>query len=147
MKLELSDEQHEKMLKLVYLGMWVAESVGNENQNHFEELEQMIFEKSKGSDLEEFIEYDEETKKYLPTSRFDEDKLITTIINEYEERVFWDELIDRLTKRDLLKKYGIEKILKMDFKERYNLEKIIMDKYELEFSKHALENIKIKNIE
>jgi hypothetical protein len=142
MNINFTDQQFEKLLKLVYLGMWVVEA-DEHNDDYFVEIEQLIYSQSKDIPGQKLIEYDESSKKYFPAIDFDKEDVIVKHIDAYEENIFWDELIDRLTKRDMIKKYGLEGIQKMSQDKVFECEKEFIEKYEQEFSNTGIENIGI----
>ena len=144
MDIKLTEKQFEKLLKLTYLGMWVVEAHEQDNDNYFTEIEQLLYSKSEEISDQKFIEYDEVSKKYYPALNFDKEDIIVKYIDTYEENIFWDELIDRLTKRDMINKYGLDGIQKMSQEEVFEHEKEFIDKYEQEFQKTGIENLGIK---
>ena len=63
---------------------------------------------------------------------------------EYEYEVLWEDLADRLARRDFIRKYGEDSIKKMDRKERFEKEEPFVEKYEQEFEEYGIERIDIK---
>jgi len=143
MKFDLNDTQFEKLLRLAYLGMWVAEAHDEGQESYFKEIEQLLFEKAAESNLKEYVKHDKSSDKYFPSSVFDKDEVVSKAIDEYEEHCFWDELIDRLAKVDIIDKYGMDTIQKMSFMERLDKEKEHMKIYEKEFSENGLDNLTV----
>lgn len=143
MDIQLTDKQFEKMLKLIYLGMWIVEAHDQDKENYFTEVEQLFYSKSKDIPNQKLIEYDEVSKKYYPSIDFDNEDIIVKHIDTYEENIFWDELIDRLTKRDMIKKFGLAGIQKMTQEEIFEREKEFITKYEKEFQENGIENVGI----
>jgi len=62
-------------------------------------------------------------------------------MDEYTNDTFWDELICKLTSRDMLKEYGEEEVKNMDFLEYNKKESKFMEKYDDEFRKNGITNI------
>lgn len=145
MQIELTKKQYEQLLKLVYLGNWMANAhrAGSEEIKDFSILESYIFSYAKGVGLEKYVD-DEPIggMKYFPTADFEE--LVDGLKDEYDEDTFWDELSDRLGERDFFRKYGEEKIKKMSRDERFYKLYECIDEYGDEFFKHGLERIEIK---
>ena len=136
-KFELSEEQYKTLLKMVYLGEWVCQSYNEEPSQAVEEVEQLIYKASEGTDQNKWLELDKKTKRFFPTVDMEGEML--EYIDEYDDNVFWDELVDRLAERDLINKHGEEKISKLSFEERIEEEDPIIEKYEEEFSKNGIE--------
>jgi hypothetical protein len=106
MKIELSEHQYRKLVELVYLGNWMANStkINEEEDKEYEEIEQYIFSYSKGIDMKNLIEFESKFKEYFPTRTFEES--LDSIINSYDDFNFWQELSGRLAKRDLFREIG-----------------------------------------
>jgi hypothetical protein len=70
MNMELTKEQYKTLLKLMYCGEWVFKSykIGEDKiYKETDQFEQYIFSFAKGYKLDQWIEYDEESRKYFPT--------------------------------------------------------------------------------
>ena len=141
MQLELTEKTYEKLLRLAFLGSWMVEAHHVKDENYFFDLEQKIYAMAELSSKKSYIEYDDQLNRYFPSPEFDEDSVVSSIIDEYDEDCFWDELIDRMTKRDMLDTYGEEAIQKMDLKERIEKENKIIARYEKEFEENGLKNL------
>lgn len=95
MELHLTDEQARNLLRLVYLGNWLANSqrVGTEGDPliaEFDTLQKELF-----------------LKIAIPERGIETDTLVERAIEEYREEVFWDELVDRLAHRDFERLWGL----------------------------------------
>lgn len=148
MRLELTEEQFQSLLKLIYMGKWVADAVEHQTDNDqsskdFAQLEQLIFKEAGKNGFSDWVEVDEESGAYYPSSILDEDKIVAGSIDAYEENCFWDELIDRLCIRDMIANHGIDKIADMTHQERYEKEKELVNRYENEFHDFGLKRLVI----
>ena len=141
-KIELSEEQYKNLLKLVYLGEWVSQSYNEKPSTAIEEVEQAVYTVSKGTKSENLLELDDKTKRYFPSIDMEEEMLET--IDEYDDNVFWDELVDRLAERDLIKAHGEDKVVKMSFEDRIEEEDPIIEQYEEEFSKNGIDKLNLE---
>jgi hypothetical protein len=138
LKIELSKEQYKTLLQLVFMGDWLANSIRtNEDGNkEFEDLEQYLYSFAGEQGMENLIMYDEKFKKYFSTREFEES--FETIIDEYDDFTFWQELPGRLAKRDLFREIGPVSHLTDNHRSRmYEIE----EKYEIEFEKSGLKNL------
>jgi len=145
MVLNISDDQFEKLIKLTYLGMWVADANFQQTETSLKEIEQLIFQEAKERKaFQNLIQYNETEKRYYPTNVLHEDEVINNYLDDYEENCFWEELIDRLTKKSLIEEYGLEEILKMDSSRRMEAEKLLIEKYQTEFENNGIKNLKIE---
>ncbi len=145
MKIDLIKEQYENLIKLVYLGNWMINSVRLEDGRikKYDDIEQYIFSFAKNFGLERYVEFDQKYNQIFPTREFEEDQELEQYEEEYDNEVFWQELSNRLGSRDFLKRYGQETIKKMEQKERFLKEQEFIIQYEEEFEKHGIDRLGI----
>ncbi len=148
MKIEFTKEQFENLLKVVYLGNWMANAIhnGSEEDPRHEELENIenyIFSFAKEFGFEKYVD-DEDAKKerFFPTNEFDE--VTQKYIEDYDEECFWDEIFYRLSDRDFDRKYSNEEISKMEMKERFEKEEPFRNKWDNELNNHGIERLEVK---
>jgi len=143
LKIEFNKNQYEGLIKLVYLGNWMVNAYRIDDcLKEFEEIEEYVLSFSDEMDFDNYVVYDKKFKKHFPTRKFEEE--VDVYVDEYNDEMFWDELIDRLAKRDFINKYGEEAIHKMDLEERFGKLQPFINKYEREFEKYGIENLVIK---
>jgi len=148
MEIKLTKEQYENLLKLVYLGNWIVNSIrsGEEDDKRIEKYEniaQYIYSFSREEGLERYIEFDKQVNRFFPTREFEEDTDLERYRQEYDDEVFWQELIHRLAERDFIKEYGENTIKKMNWRERLEKEQPFIEKYGEEFEESGLMNLEI----
>ena len=95
MDINLTAEQARDLLRLVYLGNWLANSqrVGTEEDpliEDFDALQKQLF-----------------AVASIPEAAIETDTLVAKAIEEYREEVFWDELVERLAHRDFERLWGL----------------------------------------
>ena len=66
-------------------------------------------------------------------------------IDPYDDETFWEELIDRLSERDLVRQVGKEALRNIDAMERMKRLGGISDFYAQEFEEHGLNRLNIKD--
>ena len=145
MEITFTKEQHENLIKLVYLGSWMVNSIREDKGvKKFDDLEQYIYSFAKAAGMGKLIEYDPETKQYFPTFELEEDAEVEQYRQEYDDYNFWEELTYALARRDFIKEYGENAIKKMSMEERFEKEQPFIEKYEEEFEKYGIERLKIE---
>jgi hypothetical protein len=75
MQIELSKDQYQTLLKLIYCGEWVLNSYKTREDAVYKEtdkFEQYIFSLAKEFNLEKWIEYDDELGKFYPTDKMED---------------------------------------------------------------------------
>ncbi len=140
--LELTGSQYHDLVKLLYFGTLVAEEVNtDETIERYDELQQQIYAVSGPKKGNLFIAYDKKEDEYF-LSEDTEDELVDQM-DEYDEVRFWDNLIMRLTVRDLQNKFT-EKQLKDMPEDKGNKEmEAIHSYYITEFDDNDLDNLKV----
>ena len=146
MKIEFTKVQFESLLKLVYMGSEMVNSILDDSEeNEFDDIEQYILSFAKGFDLEACVEYDEKEGVYYPSQKLEDDKAVVEYTHRYDDYTFWDKLIYNLARRDMVKEYGEDKVQKMSKEELFVKEQSFAEKYEKEFTDHGLKNLVIKS--
>jgi len=143
MKIEVTPDQFKTLLKVAYLARWIATYRNAEDLEEYVSLEDYLFSLAEECGFERFAEYNEEIDGYVPSYEFEEETNIREMINEYEDSVFWDQLISRLVYRDLLRTFGEENLKNLDREEILKIQESIVRSYIQEFSKNGIENLEI----
>ena len=120
MNIEFTKKQYKTLLKLVYLGNWMANAYRTEDfEKDMQEVEEYVFSFAKDFGLESFA--DAKTVgdgKYYPTMKFMKETKVHNLHEDYDEETFWEKLIDCFGKRDCVRKYG-HQIKKMSKEELF----------------------------
>ena len=144
MKIELTKQQLESLVKIVYLGSWVVSSWRTEEDapGDLDEVEQIVLSAAEKNGLDEYVDIDEEEGRIFPSAEVDE-KMAETI-DTYNDNTFWDELIYRLADRDYIRKYGEEAFEELSTREGMEKERPFVEKYEKEFYENGLDRLEIR---
>ena len=62
---------------------------------------------------------------------------------EYDDEIFWSELIQRLATRDFVERWGIESLSLISPREEVEKRQPFLRKYIDEFEKHGMQNLKV----
>lgn len=146
MKIEFTKEQFENLMKLVYLGNWMANANRtNDTIKKYEDLEHYVFSFAKDLGLEKYVDDEDADKgQFFPTRLFEEETDINEIHDEYDDDTFWNELPDRLGERDFFKKYSQREREKMTRDERFLKMQECIIKWEEEVEENGIERLVIK---
>lgn len=143
MKIECTKEEFKVLLDMVYAGNVLINSMRSQEEKieEYANMEQFFLSKAKEYGLENIAEYDEEYSEYIPTREYEYEDF-NGYIDEYETRVFWEELIMRLARRDALNYAGDvdQDITKAALKE---MQLKLEDKYEEEIEANGIMNLKV----
>ncbi|ASQ44571.1 hypothetical protein [Legionella clemsonensis] len=147
MKINLTKKEYRALLDMLYLADWVlhAYTIKENEQDEYEALKKKLLSYFKEMDAEDKIEFSPELNDYFEKADF-EDYLNEKIIQPYENELFWDELIHRLSERDMVKALGMEQYSKMDAIERIKRMEEIKEQYANEFEAQGLANLKLMTV-
>ncbi|UOQ43565.1 hypothetical protein MUN89_16850 [Halobacillus salinarum] len=105
-KIEFSRDQYEKLVETIFLGSWVVNSIRLDDLDEdVEEIREIILSKYKEAGLEDKIIHQEELGVYDLDIDF-ESSLLDQYVEEYDEFSFWDKLVEKLTEKEMIDKYG-----------------------------------------
>ena len=95
MELKLTDEQVRDLLKLAYLGNWLANGnrSGSEEDPHIDRFEKLVGHLFSASEVSE--------------RQLEDELFAEQLIDAYNEETFWDELVERLAHRDFERLWGL----------------------------------------
>jgi hypothetical protein len=143
MNIELTKEQLETLVKLVYLGNWMANSWRTEDvKEEFDEIESLVLAEGAKNGLEDYVEFDEEDRKAFPSAELEEK--MGEMIDFYNDNTFWDQLIYRMADRDYARKYGEDALDDLTSEKGMEREKPLIEKYEKEFNEHGLDRLEVR---
>ena len=146
MKINLTKRQYWNLIRATYMADWMANAIceaGMKGDDGIKEIRDYVFSFAKEMGYEDFAEYSGDMGKYYATFDLDDDPSIRRLIERYDERAFWDEIVERLGERDFFDKYTKEKIQKMNDDERFAKRMECEDKWGKEFEKYGIERLEI----
>ena len=144
MKIALTKDQFQELLKLVYLGDWLVNSIRSvdDQVQAFDDILDYVLSMAKKEKLEGIVDFDDGLQRHYPTAEFEES--LNDYIDEYDNALFWEGLLLRLVERDLINKYGSEAVKTMTFDEIVDKERPFREKYQKEFERNGIENLILK---
>jgi hypothetical protein len=145
MKIEFTQKQYEALLKIVYLGSWMASSTKEEPAKEYENIEQYILSFAKDFKVDKFVGFDKKLKSYYPSEEFEDATDVIEQIDAYDEYKVWETLVLSLSHRDIVKKYGEKKVEQMSEEELLEKEYPLIQKYEEEFREHGFDNLYVRS--
>lgn len=143
MKINLTKKEYETLLDILYIADWVTRAHEQESgpfADKYKELEQKLFSIAGEFGLDKNVAKNNETGNYYLTKAHLNNSDVTAKIENFENATFWEELLERLARRDFIRRYGEEAILKMPIEERFEKEMEFFEMYDKEFGENGLEN-------
>ena len=140
-QLTLTHDEYSTLMRLVFMGDWIINNDHSEPQPKFDAVVQAVWAQGHDAGMTTDIEFDAFSKEYSPS--IDLDVEMIPIVEEYNDSVFWDELIDRLSLRDLLKEHTMEELAAMSHEERMRIRLPMLAKYEELFDRVGLDCLRV----
>ncbi|MBI3633451.1 MAG: hypothetical protein HY226_04115 [Candidatus Vogelbacteria bacterium] len=103
-----------------------------------------MFSFAKEMGYEDYVEYDEEIKKYFATWELDDDTTTRELIERYDDHTFWEEISEQFGERDFLRMYTKEEREKMTDDEHFTRLMECQIPWEEEFEKRGIDRLDIK---
>lgn len=140
--IELTDEQYRSLLKLVYIGDWIATSneIDPSEESELHKVSQLVMSHAKTFGAEELVDSEDESMLF-PTSKLDEDPMVRDLIEDHEEYTFWDELSWRLADEAAEECYSAEDLEGLDAMTRCALIHNMQVQFAEEFADNGLDNV------
>lgn len=144
MKLELTQKEYETLLHVLYMADWMLHAYETEKTGEtqeFVDLQQKIMSQATTFESDDLVEWDEDLEQYFHTRKFEAEGRAQDLIDKFEEQVFWDELVYRLAKRDMVKALGEGVYAGLDVHSRLEREDEIVEMYLKEFDTKGVQNL------
>ncbi len=109
MKIELSSTEYRDLLDILHMADVVMSGHRREEDKRTERhraLVQKLYALAQGQGLERLMGHDKVLNRYVPTPGFEHESPAHPVLREFGDHLFWDELIDRLTTRDMAQMAG-----------------------------------------
>jgi hypothetical protein len=146
MKIHFNKKEYRLLVETLYLAGWVMGSHKLEPDSLYPEhtqLRKKLLSYYKEMEAENLIEHSLSGDDYYEKADY-EDSLHQKFIRDYDNHTFWDELIDRLAVRDLIRKIGAEAYQAMEGIDRLIQLEEITRLYASEFENYGLEHVVVK---
>lgn len=145
MKIHFTKKEYRLLIDMLSVSDWVMHSYSSSDDERFKEHEELrtkLYALSKEMCSTDIIEHDKSTNSYYEGSEYEE-SIHEQIIDPYEENVFWDLLIKKLSHRDLDKEFGKNKLADMTFEEKVEQMHLKEKPYVDAFDKNGLQDLKL----
>lgn len=116
MKINFTKKEYRSLLDIIHIAYWVmyAHKVGDrKDTQEYEALFQKILSFADEMGCRDLVEYVKENGKYYPTQQFESETVARELIDEFQTENFWEELISRLARRDLLKEKQVSSVAEL----------------------------------
>ncbi len=149
MKIHFTKKEYEALLDVMYIADWVIrahEEDDNPAVDKYKELEQKIYALAEEFGLSEAVGKNFESGLYFLKKEHLNSSPAVALLERFENATFWEELLERLARRDFIRKHGEEAIIHMPLEERFEREMEILRQYDKEFGDNGLENLQVAGL-
>lgn len=144
MEISFDKAELEKLVEIAVMADWVMtahDTEDDERKDGYLKLIQKIFGHAWKNGMKKEIEHLEDIKEFFPDENWEEASLARAFITEFEEKTFWDELVERLAERELNRKLGDKKA--GSFEEHMEIYEGFATSIGEEFAENDIEHLEI----
>ncbi len=148
MNVSLTQREYRLLLDLLLASDWVIHGHRREEPEEAEPYRMVIqkflslAEEAGHGDL---VEIDAEHNQYRPTDKLERETAAWKLLDEYDDLLFWEELIVRLAERDVIEMPGKADVANMSGEDYDRLAAPLEERYAGEFFEHGLNRLKLRN--
>ncbi len=136
-----TEQEYRRIMMLALLGEWMMNAIRKDPDPAYEDAASKVYSFAQGTSLEALVEFDANLDDWLPSETFENDA--HAIIDQYDDKTFWEELTARLTERDLMETHGERAVKGMRPDQRTRAASPIAKAYTKEFEEVGLERLRV----
>jgi hypothetical protein len=146
MKIEFDKTEFNNLIELIHIATWVIDAHVPDGKHpeagdHYK-VQQKIYGSAEAQGLGSLIDFD--MKNGYAESRELEDKKHMKFLHDYDEHSFWQNLIEKLSARDLCAELGSEDaFFELDYEARLKGMAKFAEKYDAIFNKEGLKCLSV----
>jgi hypothetical protein len=146
LNINFTDKEYRLLLDAVFMADWVLTShdTGPDPDNDpFQMLFQKIYSYAREAGCAELVEEESSSNRYCPSREYEEQSEVYEWIEEYNALSFWEELIERITERDVMRETPPAGRDQLTAEEYWQRAEPYEKKYAAEFEKHGIDRLVI----
>ena len=137
-----ADEEYRRLMMLTYLGEWMMNALRKDPDPAYLDTASKIYSFAKGTTLEELVTFEADDESWSLSKAFEDDA--HAVIDQYDDKTFWEELTARMTERDLIASRGERAVRGMRPAERARAASAIAKAYTKEFEERGIDRLMVK---
>lgn len=138
----LSRSEYEKLLVLSYLGNFMINGIFKERSQTYDEVVSKLFAKARENGFGRYVEMADNIA--IPSKEFAQHPDVKRYRREYDEEIFWDELVRRLADRDIRAEKGDAAVMRLSPKQYEELLSFYEIPYVEEFDRNGIKRISLE---
>ena len=146
MKILFTKTEYRALLDMIYLAEWMLTAYLDEpepSNEKYKHIAQKIYSHAREMGCERLVDVAKDTNEYMPSRELEEKGGVRELIEFYDSETFWDQLVDRMTDRDVKAKVGSEEADRLSAEEYWKISDPIAEAYEDEFDTHGIDRLKV----
>jgi hypothetical protein len=146
MKINFTKKEYQTLVEMLLVADWVIRSDEEEPRAETEPygaLRKKVLSHFREMGMGEDFQYDQQADEYFETSEYEARAPHVRFLSEYDERMFWSQLADRLAARDLAANGTRNTEQAVGAEERLVRLFEAIEAYEEEFAEHGLDHVRI----
>lgn len=147
MNIELTPKEYRDLLDILHIAdvIMSGHRRGEDNRTGgHRALIQKLYARAGGEGFDRLFSHNKNLDKYEPTEDFEQSTLAHGLVDEFNDHLFWDLLISRLTVRDAAQLAGgTERLNALSAGDRRRVEEPIRQRYIQEFGVNGVSNLEV----
>ena len=144
LKTDITNKEYRLLLNMLQIADWILHAhTVNSPDDEYTALIQKFLVMAKDYECGDLVKYYEKKKAYYPTNEYLLSDEVQGPIDEHNDEIFWDELTDRLARRDVMREVGIKEYRELERLERSRRLLKAREKYNEEFSTQGLKRLEL----
>ena len=142
--IDISNQEYRLLLNLLQIADWILHAhIVRPPDDEYTALIQKFMVMANDYGCGDLVKYYEEKKAFCPTNEHLLSDEVQGPIDEHDNSVFWDKLVDRLAKRDVIREIGLKEYAKLDRSQRYDRLMKAQKRYDDEFVANGLKRLEL----
>ncbi len=149
MSIDFTDREYRLLVHMLLLAEWVLFADNNDDPglDEYRDLLHKLIAKADQHGLRGTFEYNREHARYVPSADFEENEGYMNLLDRFIDNSFWEELLARITERDLMRQLGEEAYQNLAPEQRSEMLKGLEEYYYQEFRNHGIDNFQLRQDE
>ncbi|MBB5350000.1 hypothetical protein HNR46_000221 [Haloferula luteola] len=147
MHLRFTEQELATLVEMVSLAAdvasWNRKPGSDDGVSAYDSLENKILEKAHNTGLSDAIEWDEEKQRFQVKPEAQDRSFFRECYEEFRNESFWEDLVLRLSDRDLARQIGLANWEKLSEEQRRERTADLEKRYWDEFSKNGIERVAV----
>jgi|CXWL01.1.fsa_nt_gi hypothetical protein len=142
MTIDFTDEEFAALLEMAYLGEWMTNahlSSEDDRNVEYEAVLSKLLGQAREIGLDELVVVEDD--RFAPSPAFEESEAVRSVIEDYDDDTFWQEIVDRLATRDVLQRFGERRLEAMTPDERLAILDEAAERYAKEMEEYGLDRL------